>query len=188
MAAALGTTVLVLLPWVRVNKSIVIWLWQTSKYNARRKNKLYRIEHIQLFASLHKLYVTVAESTKVFTVCYIYNGTFKLCKGFGTFQKCLWCWKRLMYYKSYNILIQKKYVWEFWSSIRVRKLNKDAMKHDWQISQASLLQIHIVQGIITAISHKKCIFSFFTLNTTPVNLCKRYTKYKCHQDCIFQTF
>lgn len=60
-----------------------------------------------------------------------------------------------MYYKSYNILIQKKYVWEFWPSIRVRKLNKDAMKHDWQISQASLLQIHIVQGIITAISHKK---------------------------------
>lgn len=161
MPAALGTTVLVLLPWVRVNKSIVLWLCQTSKYSARRKNKFHRIEHIQPLSSLHKLYVTLVETTEVFTVCYIYNGAFKLFEGIRSFQECLWCWKRLMYYKSYNILIQKKYVWVFWPSIiRVRKLNEDAMKHDWQISRASLLQIHIVQGIIAAISHKNAYLVF----------------------------
>ena len=130
VAAALGTaTVLALLPWVKVNKSFVIWLCQTSKYNAGRKNKFYRIEHIQPFSSLHKLYVTLVETTEMFTVCYTYNGTFKLFKGTGTFQECLWCWKRLTYYKSYNILIQKKYVWVLWPSvISVRKPNEDAMK------------------------------------------------------------
>lgn len=66
-----------------------------------------------------------------------------------------------MYYKLYIILIQKKYVWVFWPSIiRVRKPNEDAMKHDWHISQASLLQIHIVQGIIAAINHQNAYLGF----------------------------